>query len=266
MPPEASGRPRRGVDGAEGAEPRASNPAPTSQSSPGKPSTELRHTKRRAKRHRSLVPKNMAPEKDIEKAVPAKAAGADKKPCLDRVLGSKHGVKIIAVGSCLVIAGAIIGVLYATCASGRRLRRNASEAAGPRPIDDRARSTRAPSDAPERAPEHATRLRSSAAAAAAAAAAAPRTKAIASGSRARPPSRVLRRRGLARARFYARASSDPVRLPVAHAHASTHAPAVRVRRRVRVRARERRRGGRTPARPPLPSSPPLRPGPIAIIA
>ena len=64
----------------------------------------------------------MAPEKDIEKAVPAKAAGADKKPCLDRVLGSKHGVKIIAVGSCLVIAGAIIGVLYATCASGRRLR------------------------------------------------------------------------------------------------------------------------------------------------
>ena len=139
-------------------------------------------------------------------------------------------------------------------------------AAGPRPIDDRARSTRAPSDAPERAPEHATRLRSSAAAAAAAAAAAPRTKAIASGSRARPPSRVLRRRGLARARFYARASSDPVRLPVAHAHASTHAPAVRVRRRVRVRARERRRGGRTPARPPLPSSPPLRPGPIAIIA
>ena len=77
----------------------------------------------------------MAPEKDIEKAVPAKAAGADKKPCLDRVLGSKHGVKIIAVGSCLVIAGAIIGVLYATCASGRRLRRNLSEAAGPRGRD-----------------------------------------------------------------------------------------------------------------------------------
>lgn len=60
----------------------------------------------------------MAPEKDIEKAVPAKAAGADKKPCLDRVLSSKHGVKIIAVGSCLVIAGAIIGVLYATCVLG----------------------------------------------------------------------------------------------------------------------------------------------------
>ena len=146
----------------------------------------------------------MEGEKDIEKAVPAKAAGADKKPCLDRVLGSKHGVKIIAVGSCLVIAGAIIGVLYATCASGRRLRRNASEAAGLRPIDDIARRTRAPSDARERAPEHATRLRSSAAAVAAAAAAAPRTKATASGSSARPPSRVLRR-GLARERFYARA-------------------------------------------------------------
>ena len=195
----------------------------------------------------------MEGEKDIEKAVPAKAAGADKKPCLDRVLSSKHGVKIIAVGSCLVIAGAIIGVLYATCASGRRLRRNASEAAGPRPIDDRARRTRAPSDARERAPEHATRLRSSAAAVAAAAAAAPRTKATASGSSARPPSRVLRRRGLARARFYARTSTGPVRLPV---HASTHAPAVRVRRvRVRARERERRRGGRTPARPPLPPSP-----------
>ena len=194
----------------------------------------------------------MAPEKDIEKAVPAKAAGADKKPCLDRVLGSKHGVKIIAVGSCLVIAGAIIGVLYATCASGRRLRRNLSEAAGPRPIDDRARRTHAPSDARERAPEHATRLRSSAAAVAAAAAAAPRTKATASGSSARPPSLVLRR-GLACARFYARASSGPVRLSV---RASTHAPAVRVRRvRVRARERERRRGGRTPARPPLPPSP-----------
>ena len=193
----------------------------------------------------------MEGEKDIEKAVPAKAAGADKKPCLDRVLSSKHGVKIIAVGSCLVIAGAIIGVLYATCASGRRLRRNASEAAGPRPIDDRARRTRAPSDARERAPEHATRLRSSAAAVAAAAAAAPRTKATASGSSARPPSELVsgpRARALLRPRLLGSCATSCACLD-----ARAGGPrSARPRSRPRPRATPRRTNSRPPTSPSLP--------------